>query len=136
MVTNGTETWSPNKLTCKLIAFFVREFLSFYIAEDVAPHERREAHKDNSELRRHQVEVDGLRGKPEEARALEGRHKLGLQFVEGAFLHLHQRHSGEENHEQRRREDELIEQQLPQNYLLRGTGKGAVCRRQIVLQII
>lgn len=62
MVTNGTETWSPNKLTCKLIAFFVREFLSFYIAEDVAPYERRETHEDDSELRRYQVEVDGLRG--------------------------------------------------------------------------
>lgn len=42
------------------------------------------------------------------------------------LLHLHQRHAGVEDDEQRRRQDELIEQQFPQDNLLGGAREGAV----------
>lgn len=100
--------------------------MSLDVAKNVDPEERRAAHVDDTQMRRNEQEVYGLSGKPEETGAKESRNEFLLALLERMFLHLHQRHSGEENHEQGRRQDELIEKQFPDNYLPGCAGKSSV----------
>lgn len=114
-----------NKLT-ELIAFLRRQLLSLDVAENVDPEKRREAHIDNSQLRRNKKKVDSLSGKPEETRTEKRRQELLLALVERSILHLHYRHSGEENYQQGGRQNELIEKQFPHNYPLGRSRKSSV----------
>lgn len=100
--------------------------MSFNVAQNVDPKEGGDAHVNYAELRRYQQEVDCLSWKPEQARARKSRHELLLALVERMFLHLHQRHSCVEDDEERRRQNELIEKQLPQDNLLGGAWKSPV----------
>lgn len=126
MVTNGRHFTNKLELLKLIASVYRQQFLSLHVAQDVAPEERCEGHVDDSEWRRNQEEVDSLSRKPEEARALKRGNELFAALFERRLLHLHKRHSGEEYHQQRGRQNELIEQQFPHNYLSRGAGQRSV----------
>lgn len=94
--------------------------MSLHETEDVDPAERSASYVHDPELRGNQKEVYRLSRKPESARPLERRKEFVLALFERSLLHLHQRHSGEKNHQQRRRQNKLIKKQFPQNYFLGG----------------
>lgn len=118
MVTNGKRFLNDFNLIYNL--------LSFNVAEDVDPTERGASHVNDPQMRWNQKEVYRLSRNPKQARASEGRKKFLLTLFKRLCFHLHQRHSGEENYQKRRRQNELIEKQFPHNYSLGGAGEGPV----------